>query len=581
MHKNHYLPTTKSELQQLGWDYVDIVIVSGDAYVDHPAFAAAIIGRNLEAAGFRVGIIDQPDWQNPQDFLRLGLPRLYWAISSGNMDSMVNHYTAQKKLRHNDAYTAGGAFGKRPDRALIIYANVLRRISKGIPIIIGGIEASLRRICHYDYWSDSIRNSILADAKADLLVYGMGEKTAISIAKSLREGSKIADLDVLPGTVVFSKTVSEDGVLLPDSDQCHKADVFYRMTKMFEEHRQTGTLFQRNGGRLLKHNPAPDLPTTDELDSFYTAQYNYLPHPKYGALEIPAFVQIRNSLTSHRGCYGGCNFCAIVAHQGRAICSRSQASLLNEADRLSKDLCFGGTISDVGGPTANMYGTFCKIGFPASCKRPSCLYPALCPNLMTDQSSYAKLLSRMADKPSVKNVFIASGIRHDLALADKGIIPKLVPKHTGGRLKLAPEHISKVVLEAMGKPRIDSYEEFSKIFANICQAQKISRQIIPYLIIGHPGTTLEAAIELGIWLKRNKIRVEQVQEFTPTPMTISTCMYFTKQDFNSGAAITVPQGRQIRLQKALAMWQDKSFQSLRIEALKLAKREDLIPFFAK
>lgn len=566
-----FLPTSAEEIRKLGWDVPDIIIVSGDAYVDHPAFAAAIIGRYLQAAGFKVAILDQPDWQDESAFLALGRPRLFFGVTAGNMDSMVNHYTAQKKLRHNDAYTANGIHGKRPDRATIVYTNLIRRAFKNIPVIIGGVEASLRRIAHYDYWTDKVRNSILSDSKADVLVYGMGEKPILQIAKAMNQGIGIKELSDIPSTVVFTNDIPADAIVLPDASDCADKNKFWQMTKIFEENQRQRVMFQRSGGRILKHNPPMPPLEANEMDSIYSLAFEYLPHPKYKEQTIPAFEQIKTSITSHRGCYGACNFCSIGLHQGRAIQSRSEASIINEAQKLAASKGFGGTISDIGGPTANMYGTSCNLGFPVSCKRRSCLFPNVCEHLNTDHTAHIKLIKKIKSLQRIRNVFIASGIRHDLAASQKEYIGLLASEFTGGRLKLAPEHVIKRVLALMGKPDIRSYETFCKDFHSIAKQKGLNRQIVPYIIIGHPGTSLKDAIALGKWLEQNNIRLEQVQEFTPTPMSISTCMYYTGMDYESGKAIEVPKGHQIRLQKALVFWYDKAYAGLIAEANRLAK----------
>lgn len=565
-----FLPTTQKELQELGWKELDIIIISGDAYVDHPSFAAAIIGRNLQAAGYKVGIIDQPDWTNEKDFMRLGKPRLFFGVTAGNMDSMVNHYTAQKKLRHNDAYTAGGLYGKRPDRASIIYCNLIRRAYKGIPIILGGVEASLRRITHYDFWSDKIRNSILSDSKADILVYGMGEKPILQIASAIASGTEPKDIQDIPGTLVFVKSIPAEAITLPDSAACTDKNTFWQMSRIFLSNYQNAPLYFRSGERILKHNPPPPPFFDHELDRCYELPFTYLPHPKYKDAEIPAFTQIKDSITSHRGCFGACNFCAIGLHQGRAIQSRSEASVLREVDFIAQRKGFKGVISDVGGPTANMYGMSCKRGFPHDCKRASCLYPNICSHLNTDHNAHIRLLNKVLTAKRIRSVFVASGIRHDLAVLDPDYISELAKSFTGGRLKLAPEHVVERVLKLMGKPSVQSYENFCDIYRKRVKKLGLKRQIIPYIIIGHPGTRLLDAIELSKWLKKNEIRLEQVQEFTPTPMTISTCMYYTGLDFYTGKAIEVPKGHEIRLQKALVFWYDSSYQNLIREAYQKA-----------
>ena len=526
-----------------GWSVCDIILISGDAYIDHPSFGVPIIARTLEAAGFRVGIIAQPDWHNDADFMALGAPRLFFGISSGNMDSMVNHYTAQRRLRSDDAYSPQGKSGKRPDRAVMIYTNIIKRLYKGIPVVIGGVEASLRRVAHYDFWQNKVRNSILADSKADLLIYGMAEHTITDLARMLDAGKHISELNDLPSTVCFCKEAGEPR--LPDADQCGDKNTFHLMNRVFYDNYATKALFQLNGGRWIKHNPpAPALPGK-ELDRIYSLPFMNAPHPTYGNQRIPAWEQIKQSITSHRGCYGGCNFCAIAVHQGRRIQSRSAASIIAEARKLK------GTISDVGGPSANMYGSYCKLGFPDSCPRRSCIFPEICPNLVLDHEAQLHLLDAISKLPDIKHVFIASGIRHDLVLGNKRYIKAIATKYTGGRLKLAPEHSAPNVLKLMGKPPIERFEAFSKEYFEELRSSGLKRQIIPYIIIGHPGTTMEDAIALKHWLEKHKIHVEQVQEFTPTPMTISTCMYYTGLDFESGSPIHIPSPGEIRKQKEL------------------------------
>lgn len=543
-----FLPINQSDLKQRGWDAVDIIIISGDAYIDHPSFAAAIIGRTLEFSGFKVGIIAQPDWNKDSDFTVLGKPRLFFGITAGNMDSMINHYTAQKKFRNNDAYSPNGEMGKRPNRATIIYTNILKRLYKDVPIVIGGIESSLRRIAHYDFWQDKIRNSILADSKADFLIYGMGEMPVTDLAIALQKGEKITAIQDLPSSVVFTAfPPSENDVILPEAEKCSDKHTFYQMTKIFEENYRTKVIYQKNAGRWLKHNPPRKPLTTNEMDAIYALPFEYKPHPIYQGKKIPAFEQIKDSLTSHRGCYGGCNFCAISCHQGRQIQSRTEASLLAEAKK------HNGTISDVGGPTANMYASYCRKNFPDTCLRKSCLVPQICPNLVINQSAHLKVLNKIKDLPTIKHLFIASGIRHDMALTDDKYIEAIATKYTGGRLKLAPEHSVPKILRLMGKPDIDSFERFCTKFYHFTKAAGIKRQIIPYLIIGHPGTTLDDTYKLRNWLMKNKLTVEQVQEFTPTPMSISTCMYYTGLDYETGEPIYIPKPSEVRKQKNLIL----------------------------
>ncbi|MDD2229843.1 MAG: YgiQ family radical SAM protein [Candidatus Cloacimonetes bacterium] len=556
-----FIPMTAAEMAERGWDYLDIIIISGDAYVDHPSFGAAIIARCLEAEGFRVGIISQPDFRDVEQFQQLGKPRLFFGITAGNMDSMVNHYTAQRKLRHDDAYSPGGVAGLRPDRATFVYTNIVKHLYKGVPVIIGGIEASLRRIAHYDYWQDKVRNSILSDSKADILVYGMAERPIVEVSKALAAGVQIADMQDIPSTVVFAKTPPQNtplpneqadnqnqSIILPPAEQCKDKSTFHQMTKLFTEYNNAAVLFQNSGGRWIKHNPPAKELSTKEMDAIYELPFEYAPHPIYQGKTIPAFEQIKDSITSHRGCYGGCNFCAIACHQGRKVQSRSKDSIIKEAAQHS------GTISDVGGPTANMYSTFCKLQFPDSCKRRSCLFPKICPNLAYSHDEQLRLLNSIGKLPKIKHVFISSGIRHDMAISSDKYISVIAAKYTGGRLKLAPEHCVPKVLKAMGKPNIDSYEAFSTKFFAYTHALGLKRQIIPYLIIGHPGSNKDDAIILRNWLMKNKIRVEQVQEFTPTPMSISTCMYYTGLDFDSGEAINIPSPGEVREQKKIVLW---------------------------
>jgi uncharacterized radical SAM protein YgiQ len=550
-----FLPTTLAEAHARGWDDLDIVIVTGDAYVDHPSFGAAIIGRHLEAAGFRVGIIPQPDWRRDEDFLALGTPRLFFGVTAGNMDSLVNHYTAQRRLRHNDAFSPDGSAGMRPDRASMIYTNVLKRLFKKTPVMLGGIEASLRRIAHYDYWQNKVRASILADSKADWLVYGMGENASLEISRALQNGMNPGQIKDIPGTVVFSDQAPPDGeVILPDNLACADKPTFHRMTHLFEDHYQSDVIYQMNGNRWIRHNPPAKTLSEKELDELYGLPFEYAPHPRYKGKRIPAFEQIRHSITSHRGCYGGCNYCSLALHQGRRISSRSAGSILKEAALHARKRGKAVTITDVGGPTANMYRSFCTLDFPLSCKRASCLHPDICPNLRTDPSAQLELLENIETLPGIKHVFIASGIRHDLALQHPRFIEALAQKYTGGRIKLAPEHSSSSVLRLMRKPDVSSFESFAREFFRCSEKAGLKHQIIPYIIIGHPGTTMQDALQLRRWLMRNNLRVEQVQEFTPTPMTISTCMYYTGLDYETGKPIHIPQPGEVRRQKELALW---------------------------
>ena len=599
-----FLPMTKTEMSVLGWKQCDYIIVTGDAYVDHPSFGAAIIARVLESAGFKVGIIAQPDWKSDQDWLQLGTPKYCFGITAGNLDSMVNHYTAQKKIRHNDAYSPDDKAGLRPDRATIIYCNKVRQLYKNIPIIIGGVEASMRRIAHYDYWQDKIRNPILADAKADILVYGMGEKPILEIADRLSQGIPVKAITDVPGTVVFDSpehvipakagildnsvipaqagtqpVFDNDIIILPDAETCSDKTTFHQMSQTLHHNFHDKIIYQKVAGRLITHNPPPEPMTEAELDRIYSLPFMRLPHPKYAGKTIPAFIQIKDSITTHRGCMGGCNFCTIGYHQGKAIQSRSEKSILNELETLTKTKTFKGTVSDLGGPSANMYKIKCRLGFPPSCKRDSCLYPDICKQLETSHQQIINLLNKALKVKGIKHVFVSSGIRFDLALKDENYIRQIAAFHTSGLLKVAPEHTEPHVLKAMGKPSIKLYLDFCELFYQASQTAKKNNSIVPYIIAGHPGSTLGDAIKLGLWLKQQNLRLEQVQEFTPTPMTVSTCLYYTGLGFETGQPIYVPKGRDVRLQKALVMWHDPQNKTLIKEALSKSNRLDMLSKF--
>lgn len=576
-----FLPMSKKEMNKLGWHQCDFILITGDAYVDHPSFGIAIIARVLENKGFKVGIIAQPDWKSDKDWLELGTPKYGFGITAGNLDSMVNHYTAQKKLRHNDVYSPDNKAGLRPDRATIVYCNKVRQHYKNIPIIIGGVEASMRRISHYDYWQDKIRNPILADSKADILVYGMGEKSITEIAYKLSNGIPIHDINNVKGTSVFdSKLVlSKDSILLPDAENCSEKSTFHLMSKTFHHNFQTKFIYQKVSGRYILHNHPSKPLSQDELDSIYALPFTRLPHPKYKNCTIPAWVQIKDSVTSHRGCLGGCNFCTIGYHQGKAIQSRSEKSVLTEINTLTRLKTFKGTISDIGGPSSNMYYINCDRGFPVTCNRQSCLYPEICSQLIVSHQKIIDLLNKSMRIKGVKHVFISSGIRFDLALKDDNYIKQIATYHTGGLLKLAPEHSESEVLKAMGKPSIKLYLDFCEQFYQFSKKAGKNNNIVPYIIAGHPGSSMGDAIKLGLWLKKRNIKLEQVQEFTPTPMTVSTSMYYTGIDFETDKPIFVPKGRDVRLQKALVMWQVPQNKSLIKEALSKAKRLDMIDKF--
>lgn len=574
---NKFLPTSPKDLRERGWKQLDIIIITGDAYIDHPSFGPVLIARSLEAEGYKVGIISQPDWRSEKDFKKLGHPRLFFGISSGNMDSMINHYTALRKIRSEDAYSPGSKSGLRPNRATIVYTQKVRSIFKNTPVILGGVEASMRRLPHYDFWSDKLRNSILFDSRADILVYGMGERTISIIAERLARGESINDLTKIPGTVVIGKKI-EKAVTLPEFSANITKQEFIEMSNIFWEESRENILIQKFGEGYLIHNPPGKPLSTEELDKVFDLAFTRQPHPSYMAQKIPAHIQIKDSVTAHRGCFGGCHFCAIGSHQGKTIRSRSINSIVKEIKRISADRNFKGTISDIGGPSANMYGMSCKLEISETCKRTSCLFPEICPHLNTSYQQQKKLLKEVRKQNKVKHSFISSGIRFDLALKDIDYIETVAKYHTSGLLKLAPEHISPQVLKYMHKPSIKLYERFHDIYSRISKEIGKRQYIVPYIIVGHPGSNLKETIKLAIYLKKNGIKLKQVQQFTPTPMTQSTMMYYTGYDLD-GKKISVPKGREVRLQKALVQWFVPQNKKLIIEALKNANRKDLIDFF--
>ncbi len=568
------MPETMHEARQLGWKSLDIIVITGDAHVDHHSFGAALIGRFLVANGFKVGIISQPDINNQADFQALGEPNLFFGVTAGNVDSIVNHYTAQRKIRSDDKYTPEGKASKRPDRATIIYTQKIKQIFKGVPVIIGGVEASLRRIAHYDFLQDKVRKSILYDSKADLLIYGMAEKTILETAELMQQGTDISSITDLKGTVTIAKNPA--GIMLPDTEQASTPVAFIEMTRLFEKHHRYNTLYQKFGNRYLRHNPPATPLSTSEIDFIYNLPFTKQPHPKYKGKAIPAFLQIKDSITTHRGCFGGCSFCSIFYHQGNKIQSRSRKSIIAEVKKTVLMPGFKGTITDVGGPSADMYGISCPHD---KCTRTSCLSPNICHQLDCSHEKYLNLLKEISRIPQVRHLFVSSGIRTDMAVMNEKFIEELVKKHTSGRIKIAPEHISKKVLELMNKQDFSNYETFNRMFRKYCQKYAKNYQVIPYLIVGHPGTTLQESIELAIYLKNNRLMVEQVQEFTATPMTISTAMYYTGINPFTGEKVHVAKGREVRLQKALAQWYVPSNKKYVIEALRKADKKDLISFF--
>ena len=539
----HFLPITLEEVKRMGWEQVDVVLVTGDAYVDHPSFGTAVIGRTLEAAGYRVAIIPQPNWRDDlRDFRKFGRPRLFFGVTSGAMDSMVNHYTAARRLRHDDAYTPGGQFGFRPDRATYVYTRILKQIYPNVPVIIAGIEASMRRLAHYDYWDDKLFPSILIDTPADLLLYGMGERTTLKIARLLDEGRGIEACYGLP-QVAFkienSKLKIENSIELHSFEECQRSKRAeaenYQIIERESNKIECATLVQRHGDRLVVVNPPEPPMTTEEIDASFDLPYMRLPHPKYKKRgPIPAFEMIRWSVNTHRGCFGGCSFCTISAHQGKQIASRSEESILREVETITQDPEFHGVLTDLGGPSANMWRMkgrnpeLCR-----KCSRYSCSMPTMCKNLDSDHNAMTSLLKKVALHPKVKHLYVGSGIRCDLFTEGNGgwqYFREVVLHHTSGRLKVAPEHTSDAVLALMRKPSFSLFKETKRRFDEICKQAGLRYQLIPYFISSHPGCRLQDMAELALEMKRMGYRLEQIQDFTPTPMTLSTEMYYTGID---------------------------------------------------
>ncbi|MBR3552612.1 MAG: YgiQ family radical SAM protein [Clostridia bacterium] len=582
-----FLPMTTEDVRRRGWDAVDFVYVSGDAYVDHPSFGAAIISRVLEAAGYRVAMLCQPDWKSADDFRRFGRPRLGFMVSSGNIDSMVAHYTAAKKRRNDDAYSPGGKPGKRPDRAVIVYCNRIREAYGDIPVVIGGLEASLCRFAHYDYWDDKIRRSILFDSQADLLIYGMGEAAVVAIADRLRDGVPVKDIRDVRGTcyVCDVRETPLTGAQCPSFEQVCESKREYavscRIQQDEQDHIRGKLLKQRHGSRMLVQNaPMPPL-TTEELDRVYALPYMRTYHPCYEAQGgVPGIKEVRFSITHNRGCFGACNFCSIALHQGRFVTTRSKQSILDEAKLLTTLPDFKGYINDIGGPTANFRRTSCDKQLAAGlCKGKKCLAPKPCPALVADHSDYLDLLRAVRSLPKVKKVFIRSGIRYDYLLADRddSFFRELVKYHVSGQLKVAPEHCSAAVLDKMGKPHIEAYLEFSKKYFALSGDANKEQYLVPYLMSSHPGATLDDAVELALFLKKRNIRPEQVQDFYPTPGTISTCMFYTGLDPYTLEPVYVAKSPEEKaMQRALLQFGRKENRDLVEKALRRCGRYDLI-----
>jgi len=584
-----HLPMTPEEVAARGWDEVDVVFVTGDAYVDHPSFAMAILSRVLEAAGFRVAILSQPDWRSCQPWRQFGRPRLFFAISAGNMDSLINHYTANKKVRNDDAYSPGGRIGLRPDRATLVYCQRAREAYPGVPIVAGGVEASLRRLAHYDYWSDSVRRAIMLDAKCDLVAYGMGEKLIVEIARILDRGGTLHDLRRLRGVAYalgaserLSDYVPEDYVLLPSYEQVKQDKyAFAEATRLIHIHTNpynAKTLVQYHDRQPVVVNP-PSLPLTQqEMDAIYDLPYTRRPHPSYTE-PIPAYEMIKDSVTIMRGCFGGCTFCSITAHQGRIIQSRSQESVLREIERLSRDPQFKGVVSDIGGPTANMYQMRCtRPEVEARCKRLSCVHPTICKLLGTDHGPLLELMRRARQLPGIRKVLVASGIRMDLAQLSPEYIKELAAHHVGGHLKVAPEHTDPEVLQRMKKPPIENFQTFARAFRKAsAKAGKPKQYLVPYFIASHPGSDLNAMIDLALFLKRNGYRPDQVQDFIPAPFDIATCMYYTGLDpFTKQPVYVARDLKNRKMQRALMQFfKPENWFEVR-KALLAAGRADLI-----
>ncbi len=588
-----FLPVSRKEMKERGWDQVDFVYISGDAYVDHPSFGHAIITRLLESRGYRVGIIAQPDWKTPDSVTVFGEPRLGFLVSAGNMDSMVNHYSVSKKRRKTDAYTPGGVMGKRPDYACVVYGNLIRQTYKKTPVILGGIEASLRRMAHYDYWSDKLKRSLLLDSGADILSYGMGEHSIIEIAEALDAGIPVEEITYINGTVVKAKNLDSvyDAEILPSFEEL-KADRLTYARSFYTQYLNTDAF---NGKRLVEpysdylyvvQNP-PALPLTEiEMDDIYSLPYMRTYHPSYEALGgVPAISEIRFSLISNRGCFGGCSFCALTFHQGRIIQTRSHQSLLDEARQITKEKDFKGYIHDVGGPTANFRHPSCKKQLKYGvCKNRQCLFPAPCKNLNADHSDYVRLLKELRAIPKVKKVFIRSGIRFDYLLKeeDRTFLRELCEYHVSGQLKVAPEHVAAPVLSLMGKPEHKVYEQFTEEFYKMNKKIGKKQYLVPYLMSSHPGSTLKEAVELAEYCRDLGYMPEQVQDFYPTPSTLSTCMYYTGVDPRTMKPVYVPKSpHEKAMQRALIQYRNPELYDLVSEALHKAGRTDLIGFGPK
>ncbi|MEA4985383.1 MAG: YgiQ family radical SAM protein [Paludibacter sp.] len=592
-----YLPTTKKELELRGWEELDVILFSGDAYIDHPAFGAAVIGRLIEARGLKVAIVPQPNWRDDlRDFKKLGRPRLFFAVTAGNMDSMVNHYTANKRMRSDDAYSPDGKPHFRPDYATITYCNILKKLYPDVPVLIGGIEASLRRFTHYDYWSDKLMPGILIDSKADLLVYGMGEKPLMAILSELKSGKSLAEIQNIPQTAYLSKSVTEHTEWktkeLIDHDTCLKDKKLYasnfKHIEVESNRYNADRLIQRNGNKYIVVNPPFQPLTQGELDASFDLPYTRLPHPKYKGKTIPAFEMIKFSVNLHRGCFGGCAFCTISAHQGKFIVSRSKESIVNEVKQITKMPDFKGYLSDLGGPSANMYEMrgidmeICK-----TCKKPSCIHPKVCFNLNTDHTPLLDVYRAVDQLPGVKKSFVGSGIRYDILLSNKNdtktneshtaYTRELITKHVSGRLKIAPEHTSDKVLKLMRKPGFEYFQEFKEQFDQINREKGLNQQLIPYFISSHPACGPEDMADLAIKTKKMNFKLEQVQDFTPTPMTLATEIYYSGYHPYTLEQVYTPKTKEEKLgQRKFFFWYKPEYKKDIYKTLQKINRQDLI-----
>ena len=588
-----FLPVTKKEMQQRGWDQVDFVYLTGDAYVDHPSFGAAIISRLLESRGYRVGIIPQPDWRKKESVQVFGAPRLGFLVSAGNMDSMVNHYTVSRKHRQKDSYSPGGEMGLRPDMPTVVYSNLIRQTYKHTPIILGGIEASLRRLAHYDYWENKVRRSVLLDSGADLISYGMGEHSIIQIAEALQSGLPIDEITFVPGTVYKCKDLSRayDPVILPSYETVSSDKKAYAES-FAEQYRNTDPFTARvmaenygNRGYVIQNPPALPL-SQQEMDDVYDLPYRNAWHPMYDARGgIPALEEIKFSLTSNRGCFGGCNFCALTFHQGRILQTRSHDSILREAEKMTKDPDFKGYIHDVGGPTADFRQPSCQKQLTKGvCQNRQCLFPKPCGNLTVDHTDYVSLLRKLRKLSGVKKVFIRSGVRFDYVVADKCpvFLQELVKHHVSGQLRVAPEHVSNQVLHYMGKPSHEVYQQFLDQYEKANAATGRKQYAVPYFMSSHPGCTIKEAVKLAEYVRDLGFTPEQVQDFYPTPSTLSTCMYYTGIHPLTKEKVYIPRDpHEKAIQRALMQYKNPANRSLVLEGLKMAGRMDLVGFGPK